>query len=227
MPEVCADTEGGRFFIGENMKDTILLFTSIKEPVEAMTDEEAGKLFKAILSYQTTGEYELDGLLNVIFLQIKQQIDYNNEQYEESKRKKSIAGKKGMENRWHNKDNNVITEDNNVINVIENDNTPITSDNKNNLYVNVYDNVNVNDNVFITLLLEDGVYEVTKEEIEESQKNYPNIDVEESYRKMAEWLQENPSKRKSRNGIKRFITGWLSREKRYDFKKLEKWVREN
>lgn len=129
------------------MHDTVLLFTSLREPLEAMTDDQAGQLFKAILAYQSGEEVILDGLLNVIFLQIKQQIDYNNEKYSETSEKRSEAGKKGMSSRWSKKekDNKVITNDNknnNVMSVITNDNIPITSDNKNNLYDNDNDNEN-------------------------------------------------------------------------------------
>lgn len=214
------------------MKDTILLFTNIKEPIQALTDEQAGQLFKAILDYQTGVEVNLEGLLNVVFLQIKQQIDYNNEQYEASKKRRSEAGKKGMESRWH-KDNNVITSNNNDNNV----KSVITSDNKNNLYV--YDNVNVNENdIYIFLSLEDNTeYGVTKKEVEEYKALYPAIDVEQSLRSMKGWLNANPTKRKTRKGIKRFINGWLSREKKeepkkeiqksqYDFEALKKSIME-
>ena len=109
-------------------RDTILLFTSIREPVQALSDEDAGKLLKAILDYQTGEEVKLEGLLKVVFLQVKQQIDYNNEKYESTSQKRSEAGKKGMASRWgNNKDNNVIG--------------VITKSNKNNLNVNVNENV--------------------------------------------------------------------------------------
>ena len=123
------------------MRDTVLLYTSIKEPVDELTDEQAGKLFKAILAYQTDNDVVLDGLLKVVFLQVKQQIDYNNDKFDETAKKRSEAGKKGMESRWNknNNDNNVITNDNNVKDVI-------TSDNKNNYNDNGNDNDNDNGN---------------------------------------------------------------------------------
>lgn len=118
------------------MRETVLLFTSLKEPVDALTDEQAGQLFKAILSYQSGDDVALDGLLNVVFLQIKQQLDYNNEKYVATCKKRSDAGKKGMLSRWgktDNTDNNVITNDNIVTSVI-------TGDNKNNYNDNDNDN---------------------------------------------------------------------------------------
>ena len=73
---------------------------------------------------------------------IKNQIDLDTKKWEEEKAKRSEAGKKGMKNRWHNKNNSVITKDNkdnNVINAITN----ITDNENDNENVNV--NVNGND----------------------------------------------------------------------------------
>lgn len=122
------------------MRDTILLFTSIKEPVFAMSDEDAGKLFKAILAYQTGDEVMLDGLLAVIFLQVKQQIDYANKSYEERSALRSEAGKKGAEARWQTMANDgkrisvngkngkrISANGKNAINKNINKNVPITS----------------------------------------------------------------------------------------------------
>ena len=85
---------------GDMTRDTILLFTSVKEPVYELSDEDAGKLFKAILAYQTGEDVNLEGLLKVVFIQVKQQIDYNNKTYEERVALRSEAGKKGAEARW-------------------------------------------------------------------------------------------------------------------------------
>ena len=130
----------------ELKKDTLLLFMTAKEIFDALPDEEAGKLIKAAFKYQDGEEPELDGLLRVVFLQIRQQIDYTNAQYFESVKKRSTAGKKGMAHRWNNKNNNVINvnnKNNNVINVNNKNNKGITNDNKHNHNDNVNDTVNV------------------------------------------------------------------------------------
>lgn len=41
---------------------------------------------------------------------------------------------------------------------------------------------------------------------------YPAVDVEQELRRMAAWLESNPTKKKTRRGIDRFINSWLSRE---------------
>ena len=41
---------------------------------------------------------------------------------------------------------------------------------------------------------------------------YPSVDVEQEMRKMVGWSDANPTKRKTKVGMKRFVNAWLSRE---------------
>ena len=62
------------------------------------------------------------------------------------------------------------------------------------------------------LPLNDGtVYAVTREEAEEYASLYPAADVLQELRNMRGWCLANPAKRKTRSGIRSFITRWLSR----------------
>lgn len=40
---------------------------------------------------------------------------------------------------------------------------------------------------------------------------YPRVDVKQQFNEMRGWCISNPSKRKTRRGVKRFVNGWLSR----------------
>lgn len=51
----------------------------------------------------------------------------------------------------------------------------------------------------------------TVELYEEYVRLYPNVDVLDALAKMRAWCISNPSKRKTINGVKRFVNGWLSR----------------
>lgn len=65
----------------------------------------------------------------------------------------------------------------------------------------------------LTLLLNDGSeYGVTQKDIDEWQDTFPNVDVLQQLKAMKLWLKDNPKKRKTRNGIRRFVTNWLDRE---------------
>lgn len=66
---------------------------------------------------------------------------------------------------------------------------------------------------FITLTLNDkSEYTVDRIQVQEWQELYPAVDVEQELKKMKGWLNANPTKRKTRRGIMRFINNWLSRE---------------
>ena len=59
--------------------------------------------------------------------------------------------------------------------------------------------------------LNDGTfYNVPMENIEVYKRLYPAVDVEQALRNMIGWCMGNPTRRKTRRGVKRFITGWLS-----------------
>lgn len=69
------------------------------------------------------------------------------------------------------------------------------------------------DPVFITLPLNDETeFPVTESMLVEYEGLYPSVDVRQELRNQRGWLLSEPSKRKTKRGIKKFITGWLSRE---------------
>lgn len=66
---------------------------------------------------------------------------------------------------------------------------------------------------FIRIVLNDGKeYPVYHEMIAVYRGLYPAVDIEQALRDMAGWCLANPTKRKTKTGIKRFINGWLARE---------------
>jgi hypothetical protein len=67
--------------------------------------------------------------------------------------------------------------------------------------------------IFCTLQLNDGTeFAVSEDFVSELTPLYPNVDVMQALRAMKGWLIGNAKKRKTRRGIKAFITSWLSRE---------------
>lgn len=55
-------------------------------------------------------------------------------------------------------------------------------------------------------------YPITAEQCQEWAGLYPAVDVIQQLRQMRGWLIGNPTKRKTRRGILRFVTTWLSKE---------------
>lgn len=65
----------------------------------------------------------------------------------------------------------------------------------------------------ISLILNDGsFFDVLSTDVSKWETLYPNVDVPQQLRNMAGWCDANPTKRKTRGGVKRFITAWLARE---------------
>lgn len=54
-------------------------------------------------------------------------------------------------------------------------------------------------------------YDVPLSDIELWKDTYPAVDVEGELKRMIAWLESNPTKKKTRRGITRFINSWLSR----------------
>ncbi len=55
-------------------------------------------------------------------------------------------------------------------------------------------------------------YPVYQADVDEWSELYPAVDVMQALRSMKGWLDANPTRRKTKSGIMRFIVGWLSRE---------------
>lgn len=116
-------------------KKTLVLFIENREYIDQLSDDQAGRLMKAVFAYEEDGtvpDFSDDITLSILFGVMRKQLDYMDEQYAKSTASKSEAGKKGMAARWDKKadditdDNTTITENNRVI--TEN-NTSITDDN--------------------------------------------------------------------------------------------------
>lgn len=69
-----------------------MIYFDIAPALSKLTDEEAGKLFKAIMDYATSGNvHELDGICGFAFEVIRPRIDRDKEAYEEKCRKSSYS----------------------------------------------------------------------------------------------------------------------------------------
>lgn len=83
---------------------------------------------------------------------------------------------------------------------------------------NIYNKYNIcseqgSDQPAMLLPLNDRTeYPLSQNYIDEMSGLYPNTDVMAELRKMRAWLINNPSRRKTKKGIQRFINSWLMRE---------------
>ena len=65
----------------------------------------------------------------------------------------------------------------------------------------------------ITLTLNDkSEYPIFDKDIVAWKELYPNVDIVQELRKMKGWLNSNPTRRKTKKGILKFVNSWLARE---------------
>lgn len=70
------------------------------DTLEMLSDEQAGRLYKALMRYGNTGEeadFGGDCALGVMFSLFQKEIDYNFERYNEICKARSEAGKKSAQ----------------------------------------------------------------------------------------------------------------------------------
>lgn len=77
-------------------KDSFILYTEQKAVINKLSDEQAGKLIKAIYEYVETGEMpELDNVLDLVITPFKTVLDKDKAKYEEVSKARAEAGSKG------------------------------------------------------------------------------------------------------------------------------------
>ena len=80
----------------------------------------------------------------------------------------------------------------------------------------------------IYMILNDGsFYDVSTEKLAMWKQAYPELDVERELYRMASWCDANPTKRKTRRGIEKFINGWLIRSQKEQLSSSEKGTDKN
>lgn len=85
-------------------------------------------------------------------------------------------------------------------------------DNNINIICSEPDKPTLNPNAILMPLNDNSLYEVPQKNIDTWIKAYPAVDVKHELIKIYAWLESNPTRRKTKRGINRFINTWLSKE---------------
>lgn len=81
------------------MKNSFILYTEQKAVIDKLTDEQAGKLIKAIYAHETGEEMELDAILDLVITPFLTVLEKDKEKYAEKCEKRAQAGAKGGKQR--------------------------------------------------------------------------------------------------------------------------------
>lgn len=92
--------------MGKEQK-SFLVYKDVQQVVNELTDEQAGQLFKGMISYSSTGKApKFDGILKFVFIPIKQQMDRDAEKYSE----KCEKNRENVKIRWEKAKNTNVSE---------------------------------------------------------------------------------------------------------------------
>lgn len=209
------------------MKNSFVMYTDYYEHIDLLSMEQRGLLFTGIMCYASGREMpDMDGMTRMAFSFIKSQMDRDTTRYVRTVEARSQAGKKGgrpkkeanafPENQEKAKKANAFPEKQTKAKKADND-TVTDNDTEN-------ENENGKDKTICAepdglasapvakITLNDGsAYEVAGKDYAYYCSLYPAVDVMQELRKMVGWCDSNPSNRKTRKGVKRFINSWLSR----------------
>ena len=172
-------------------RDSIVVYRSFYEAAKALTDKEELELYRAIFEFGLDHKTaDMGPMAAAMFKLIKPQLEANYKKWQNGMR----GGRpKQEESKDKPKDNQKETK-------------PQPNEN-----VNVNDNDNAN--VFIRLQLNDkSLFPIFDDDLDKWRDLYPAVTVEQELRNMVGWIDGNPTKRKTKSGIKKFINSWLSKE---------------
>ena len=198
------------------MVDGFIFYRSFGDALRGVPADEYKQIMQAIIDYALDGvEPELDSFTgNIIFTLIRPQIDANGKRRE--------AGKRGGRPKK-------TTDSDEKTNGLENENHRLSDEKpkeKDKEKVKVKDKEKDKDKgkeigtepdksapSVITLTLNDGsAFPITQEMVDKWRSLYQSVDIMQELRKMSGWLDANPTRRKTRTGVLRFIAAWLSKE---------------
>ena len=106
-------------------RDSFILYTEQKAVIDKLTDEQAGKIIKAIYEYVETDKMpQLDNILDLVITPFKLALDRNKAKYEKVSKVRAEAGAKGgkQKKQMQTKESKCNDNDNDNDNVNDNEN---------------------------------------------------------------------------------------------------------
>lgn len=216
------------------MRDSFVFYRSFFDACGKLSDSDRLAVYDAICSYALDGLMPEDsGIVSAMMMLICPQIDANNKRYENGKKggrpEKEETKPKPKNNQAETKQkpkrNQTITKPEPNVNV------NVDVDVNANENANENGNANGDVNVFKTISsepsektpeleadveaipLNDGTeWRPSVDEYHEYKRLYPSVDIDQEFRSMRGWSKSNPTKRKTKTGVRRFVTSWLEKE---------------
>lgn len=87
----------------KSKKKSFILYKDFYSPVKSLSNEQLGRLFRAIFEYQLSGKEEVDEDIKMPFNFILNSFKIDEEKYKE----RCERNKRNAEKRWNNENNNL------------------------------------------------------------------------------------------------------------------------
>lgn len=206
-------------------KPSFLVYYDNEVIVLRLPDDEAGKLFKSLFPYgreEIKPDFDNSPALAMAFDILSMAIDRDKERYVRRCEANRENGRKGGLAKASNSKQSLPNGKQGLANLADKDRDMDKDKGKHKEKEKHKDNIGIicpeldkpaQDLSGILLPLNDkSFYDVPLNKISMWQQAYPVVNIEQELHRICAWLESNPSRRKTRKGIDRFINNWLSRE---------------
>ena len=194
----------------EIKKASFLVYYDNEVIVLRLPDDEAGKLFKSLFPYgreRIKPDFDSNPALAMAFDILSMAIDRDKEKYVSRCEANRENGRKGGLAKARNGKQSLLNGKQGLANLADKDRDKDSINT-----ISPEPDKSAPDPSGIKLPLNDKTYyDVPLSDIELWKDTYPAVDVEGELKRMIAWLESNPTKKKTRRGITRFINSWLSR----------------
>ena len=198
----------------EIKKASFLVYYDNEVIVLRLPDDEAGKLFKSLFPYgreRIKPDFDSNPALAMAFDILSMAIDRDKEKYVSRCEANRENGRKGGLAKARNGKQSLLNGKQGLANLADKDRDKDRDKDSINT-ISPEPDKSAPDPSGIKLPLNDKTYyDVPLSDIERWKDTYPAVDVEGELKRMIAWLESNPTKKKTRRGITRFINSWLSR----------------
>lgn len=195
-------------------KKSFIMYKSWIPMLEDLDDEDLGKLMKAVCAYQMGNEYDLPKYLKAIFQMIKATFQEDDDRYAARCAKNSEIATAREEQKRTRSTTNVHEEARTCTNSTESESdsdSESESEKDNKTSCSVHFAPEPEADVEAVVLTDGTEWRPTVYMYEEYKRLYPGVDIDGEFRKIRAWCLGNEKKRKTKRGVKAFVSSWLSR----------------
>lgn len=204
-----------------------MMYASYDDFFEVLEDDELGLLCRLLIRYSKGQEIDLCGIDRAVVMAFKyiiQNIDRDTESYAKKVKANQENGAYGGRPKRENTENPAVfseTQENPTV-FSETQKTQYKLKDKDKLenkdeltkgrLPGTADAASAPEAVIQLPLNDNSLYPIGKDDVKAWTELYPAVDVLQELRKMVGWLESHASRRKTKRGVRAFITGWLARE---------------